>query len=76
MTAEALPETPLPDLAMIATYGYMPAGKGNELCLAWKWFDDDPQPFICARKVHLPEDDRHLTVKYAGHAQTMWRDGE
>jgi hypothetical protein len=42
------------------------------LCLATRWEPGDPQPLICARAVHLPDDPRHLTYHYGNYEQTTW----
>lgn len=74
---QVLKPSQLVPLDQISTYGYMGlgAGKGDDICLATKWYDDDPLPFVCARRQH-PDDPRHLTLKHAGREQTSWIEGD
>jgi hypothetical protein len=71
------PEVELPELASIRTF--MLGSFTHDLCLATRHDPGDPQPHICARESHLPEDDRHLTYKYGsgwpGCEQYTWREG-
>ena len=67
----------LPELTAIQTFA--PGYWTRTLCLATHWEAGDLQPIVCAREVHLPDDDRHLTAIWS-HAgaraeQTMWREG-
>lgn len=59
------------DPATVRTYA--PGSWSVTLCLATRWFGDDPCPTVCGREEH--EDPWHVSAKYSTTSEPVtWED--